>query len=121
MCLIGQILFSVKVNGELLPYFSPSRGLRQGDPISPYLFLLCAQGFTSLLNHYGAYVDKGIRISVRSPWVNHLLFADDSLIFMSASMASAERINDILAIYAECSGQKINKEKSSISKCIAAS
>ncbi|SPT19336.1 unnamed protein product [Triticum aestivum] len=71
-----------KVNGELLPYFTPSRGFRQGDPVSPFLFLLCAEGFSSLLKYYsGVTIDRGLRVSYRSPWVTHLLFADDSLIF----------------------------------------
>lgn len=96
-------------------FFTPSRGLRQGDPISPYLFLLCAEGFTALLNYFGGnYVDRGIRVSVHSPWINHLLFADDSLIFMSASIQSGERLNEILRIYGDCSGQSVNREKSSI-------
>ena len=90
----------MRVNGELLTFFTPSRGLRQGDPISPYLFLLCGEGFTSLLNYFGGnYIDKGIRVSVRSPWINHLLFADDSLIFMKACPRSVDRINEILRIY----------------------
>ena len=72
---VTSVCFAVKVNGVLLPYFLPSRGLRQGDPMSPFLFLICGQGFTALLNHVGAaYVDRGIRVSVRSPWVSHLLF-----------------------------------------------
>jgi hypothetical protein len=112
---VSSVRFSVRVNGELLPYFTPSRGLRQGDPISPYLFLLCAEGFTALVNTYGGnFVDRGIRVSSRAPWINHLLFADDSLIFMSASIQSGERLNDILRIYSECSGQSVNREKSSI-------
>jgi hypothetical protein len=112
---VSSVRFSVRVNGELLPYFTPSRGLRQGDPISPYLFLLCAEGFTALLNTYGGnFVDRGIRVSSRAQWINHLLFADDSLIFMSASIQSGERLNDILRIYSECSGQSVNREKSSI-------
>jgi hypothetical protein len=112
---VTSVRFSVRVNGELLPFFTPSRGLRQGDPMSPYLFLLCGEGFSSLLNFFGGdYVDKGIRVSPRSPWINHLLFADDSLIFMKANEQSAERLNEILRIYGECSGQCVNKEKSSI-------
>jgi ribonuclease HI len=112
---VSSVRFSVRVNGELLPFFTPSRGLRQGDPISPYLFLLCAEGFTALLNYFGGnYVDRGIRVSVHSPWINHLLFADDSLIFMSASIQSGERLNEILRIYGDCSGQSVNREKSSI-------
>jgi hypothetical protein len=112
---VSSVRFAVRVNGELLPYFTPSRGLRQGDPISPYLFLLCAQGFTALLNHFGGnHIDRGIRVSIHSPWINHLLFADDSLIFMSASVQSGERLNEILRIYRDCSGQSVNREKSSI-------
>jgi hypothetical protein len=99
---VSSVRFTIKVNGELFPYFTPSRGLRQGDPISPYLFLLCGEGFSSLLKSFGGnYVDRGIRVSTRAPWINHLLFADDSLIFMSASIQSGERLNDILRIYSE--------------------
>jgi hypothetical protein len=53
-------------------------------------------------------------VSAKSPWINHLLFADDSLIFMSSSTQSAERLNEILRIYSHCSGQCVNREKSSI-------
>jgi hypothetical protein len=102
---VSSVRFTVRVNGELLPYFTPSRGLRQGDPILPYLFLLCAEGFTALLNHFGdCFVDRGIRVSFQSPWINHLLFVDDSLIFMSTKVQSGERLNEILRIYGECSG-----------------
>jgi hypothetical protein len=104
---VTSVRFMVIFNGVLLPYFSPTRGLRQGDPMSPYLFLLCGEGFTWLLKLFGEnYVDRGIRVSFWSPWVNHLMFADDSLIFISA--------NDILRIYGDCSGQRVNRDKSAI-------
>jgi hypothetical protein len=107
--------FSVKVNGELLPSFTPSRGLRQGDPISPYLFLMCAEGLSALLNNFSmGFVDRGVRVCNRSPWITHLLFADDSLIFIEASPRGAARLNVILNMYHEASGQLVNREKSSI-------
>ena len=67
-----------------------------------------------LLNSYGGYIDRGIRVRFRSPWVNHLLFADDCLIFMKADSQSATRLNDILHIYGEASGQSVNRGKSSV-------
>ena len=112
---VTSVRFTIRVNGELLPHFTPSRGFRQGDPVSPYLFLLCAEGFTSLLKFYGgANIDRGIRVSYQSPWVNHLLFVDDSFIFMNAQATSAIRLNEVLQIYGDCSGQCINRDKSSI-------
>jgi hypothetical protein len=112
---VTSVRLSVRVNGDLLPFFTPTKGLRQGDPVSPYLFLLCAEGFSSLLKYYGGdYIDRGIRVSYRSPWVSHLLFADDSLIFISAKQQSAQRLNEILQIYASASGQCVNREKSAI-------
>jgi hypothetical protein len=61
------------------------------DPMSPFLFLIWAEGFTTLLNLYGGdYIDRGIRVSPRSPWIDHLLFSDDSLIFMRANEESTK-------------------------------
>jgi hypothetical protein len=78
------VKYRIGVNGELSEEFIPERGLRQGDPISPYLFLLCAEGFSSLLAK--AKVEGkicGIRVCRDAPSVSHLLFADDSLISQS--------------------------------------
>jgi hypothetical protein len=89
--------------------------LRQDDPISPYLFLLCAEGFSALLHDAEERKKiKGIKLARGAPSVNHLLFADDSLLLMEASTESAAEINSILRQYEEASGQIINRDKSSI-------
>ena len=107
--------FSVLINGKPYGHIQPSRGIRQGDPLSSYLFLLCAEGFTSLL----ARVElegriHGVAICRRAPQISNLLFADDSLLFCRASSNEAEEIADILQVYAKASGQSINLEKSSM-------
>ena len=74
--------FSVWINGKAYENIIPSRGLHQGDPLSPYMFLLCAEGFTSLLSKAKSKGWlHGVQFCRRAPCISNLLFADDSLIF----------------------------------------
>lgn len=112
---VSSVSFSVRVNGVLSNRFRPTRGIRQGDPISPYLFLLCAEGFSSLLKARGPVnLSRGVRASVHSPWVSHLLFADDCIIFSEASRRGAERLKEIIQCYHRASGQIVNCEQSAV-------
>jgi hypothetical protein len=82
---------------------------------SPYFFILCAEGLSSLLTQ--AELDRritGIPISRGGTRINHLFFADDSLLFCKATIFQWLHIQDILQLYEEASGQKINKEKTGI-------
>ena len=64
----------------------PSRGLIQGDPLSPYLFLLCANGFSSFVNDVARNnMLSGVSIFRGCPMVTHIFFTDDSLLFCKAS------------------------------------
>jgi hypothetical protein len=85
------------------------------ETLSPYLFLICSEGFSSLLHQ--AEINnsiQGIKVCTKAPGITHLLFADDSLIMMKANEDNATCLQQILQLYESCSGQKINKEKSAI-------
>ena len=74
--------FSILVNGKLYRMIQPSRGIRQGDSISPYLFLLCAEGLTALLNKVESEGRiKGVSICRGAPKITNLMFVDNSLLF----------------------------------------
>ncbi|XP_039780695.1 uncharacterized protein LOC120647967 [Panicum virgatum] len=95
--------------------FTPTRGLRQGDPLSSYLFLFVADGLSTLINRKvetGAM--KELIICRNAPGISHLLFADDTLLFFRASTDQAEVIKEVLATYGYCTGQQINPAKCSI-------
>jgi hypothetical protein len=111
---VRSVSYCVKVNRNLQEPFTPERGLRQGDPLSPYLFILCAEGLSALLR--AAEEDgslQGVQLCQGAPKINHLFFADDSLIVMKANASNATKLQQILALYESQSGQMINKDKSS--------
>jgi hypothetical protein len=112
---VETVSFSVRMNGQYSEYFTPSRGIRQGDPISPYLFLLCSEGLSALLKHSGQlHLSRGIRVGIHAPWVSHLLFADDCLVFTHASALGATKLHAILETYRQGSGQLVNKNNPAV-------
>ena len=112
---ISTVSCSILVNGEPHGYIQPSRGLRQGDPQSPYLFLLCAEGLHSLIQKAKMDGDiQGISLCHGGPKVTHLFFANDSLLFSKATPRACETIQGILSHYERASGQQVNKDKTAI-------
>ncbi|CAL1398314.1 unnamed protein product [Linum trigynum] len=116
MSCVTSVSYSVLVNGHKTDCFIPSRGLRQGDPLSPYLFLLCAEGLSALIKKAEKEGQlNGIQIRKKAPTISHLLFADDSLVFGRAVLSECDTLKGILKCYEEESGQLINYNKSEIS------
>ena len=93
MWCVTSIKYVVRINRQTHGLIQPTRGLRQGNPLLPYLFLICAEGLSSLLHqatHRKAI--KGVATSVRGPRVSHLFFADDSLVFGRATVSDGKEI-----------------------------
>lgn len=112
---ISTVSYSVRVNGDLCNPFTPSRGIRQGDPLSPYLFILMANALSSLMTK--AIEDqtlKGIKLNPSCPTLSHLLFADDAIFFLNGTITEAQNLANILNQYCFALGQAINLNKSGI-------
>lgn len=115
MACVTTVRYRIKFNGELLPPFLPSRGLRQGNPISPYLFLFVADCLSKLMkNREDSGLVRGIQVCRSSPSVSHLLFADDTLLFFKASSQQAHVVRNMLAVFQRATGQLLSPEKSTI-------
>ena len=114
MC-IRLVTYPILLNGQPHGLIPPQRGLHQGDPLSPYLFLLITEGLHELLKRVeiGGNL-RGVSLCPAGPCISHLLFADDSLIFYRASMSNCQTIQSILQIYENASGQNINRGKTNL-------
>ncbi|XP_045789329.1 uncharacterized protein LOC123884299 [Trifolium pratense] len=113
---ISTVSYQILINGQPSKSFNPERGLRQGDPLSPYLFILCADVLSGLMKRKAVTGGiHGIKIARQAPKISHLLFADDSLLFARASSTEADVILSVLAEYQQASGQVVNLDKSEVS------
>lgn len=112
---LTTVSYSYLVNDHVYGKVLPSRGIRQGDPLSPYIFILCGEVLSGLCRMAAIEGNlQGIKVAGGCPEVNHLLFADDTMFFCSASSSSSSNLLQILAQYEAASGQMINKSKSAI-------
>jgi hypothetical protein len=115
MACVTSVRFSIRFNGHMLDPFTPSRGIRQGDPLSPYLFLFVADGLSRLIRkEIESNTLREFHICRKAPGISHLLFADDCFLFFRAAENEAMTMKHILATYEVASGQSINLLKSKL-------
>ena len=115
MSCVRTVSYSIMVNGDPVGMIHPSRGIRQGDPLSPFLFLLCTEGLHALIKHSARNGNiKGFSMCKWGPKLTHLFFANDSLLFYRSIFEDCNNVLKLLAEYESLSGQKINKDKTTI-------
>lgn len=115
MSLVSSVKYSYQVNGSRSKVIVPSRGLRQGDPLSPYLFILVFDVFSRLISYANSIgLIKGLTLAKDAPTLTHLFFADDSVLFGRASKEEMFQVVKILNDFTVASGQMINLQKSGI-------
>ncbi|KAF5444913.1 hypothetical protein F2P56_034005 [Juglans regia] len=112
---VSSVHYDVLVNGQPGSKIIPTRGLRQGDPLSPYLFLLCAEGLSSLIKHAERTgLVKGVKVARGGTSICQLMFADDCILFCTANKEEWRQLESILGCYEVASRQKLNKQKTSV-------
>ncbi|XP_056688018.1 uncharacterized protein [Spinacia oleracea] len=114
MSCITSLSISILWNGEICSNFKPSRGIRQGDPLSSYIFVLCLDRLSTLIeNAIQSHNWKLIAIT-KNIKISHVFYADDVFLFSIATKDYLEKIVNILNDFGEISGLKISMSKSTL-------
>nr|XP_016463101.1 PREDICTED: uncharacterized protein LOC107786164 [Nicotiana tabacum] len=112
MCFIYK--FSVKINGESHGFFEGMRGLRQGDPMSPLLFVLVMEYLSRILKIASRLPDFGYHPMCKPTKLTHISFADDLMLFCKGNVSSVNRLMEALNHFSATTGLIANMDKSSI-------
>lgn len=115
MTCIMSASYSILVNGKPKGDIVTTRGLKQEDPLSPYLFSLCTEGLHGLMKQaatIGAL--RGVALCKNGPKLTHILFANDSLVFCKVDGHDCQNLLAILTAYERALGQQVNRAKSSL-------
>ncbi|XP_060190651.1 uncharacterized protein LOC132619914 [Lycium barbarum] len=111
--LIANNWYSVMINGQPHGFFHSTRGVKQGDLLSPLLFILSAEVLSRALNNlFDDPMDRGFGMPKWNANLNHLSYVDDAIIFTSANRYSLALVMEVLLNYETVSGQRMNRDKS---------
>lgn len=110
---ISSVRYSVLMARRKVAEVVPSKGLKQGDPLSPYLFIIDVDVLSNMVTKYANLGElKGIKLAGDCPPVSHCFFADDSLFFLKSDVKNAKKLRDILDDYYLASEKMANLDKS---------
>lgn len=115
MSCISIVSTSILFNGGMMEPINPSRGIRQGDPLSPYIFILCMEFLGQLIE--GKCNEKlwnPVKASRSEPSFSHLFFVNDLVLFAKVNQANCIAIHEVLDTFCEKSGQTISESKSRV-------
>ena len=114
MTCISSTSYSISYNGSLHGFFKGNRGLRQGDPISPYLFVICLEYLSRNLGGLKENPDFNFHTKCGSLKTTHLAFADDLVLLSRGDVTSVALLINILNHFGDCSGLRVSIAKSSL-------
>uniref|UniRef100_A0A2N9GB01 Reverse transcriptase domain-containing protein n=1 Tax=Fagus sylvatica TaxID=28930 RepID=A0A2N9GB01_FAGSY len=112
---VTKVSFSILINGGKTKSFILPVGLRQGDPLSPYLFILCQEVLSRLIERsFASGAIHGVKMNTNGPAFTHVMYADDLMLFAKATTCEVQVLDECLEKYCEWFGQLINREKSGL-------
>lgn len=101
--------YRLMINGKRFEVIKPGRGLKWGDPLSPYLFIFVSDVLSRLVTDVVAKKDiSPLRMTRSYPALSHMFFVDDSLFFLEATERNIMRIKNIIEAYCRANGQAVN-------------
>lgn len=110
---VESVQYKLKINAVYSRIIAPTRGLRQGDLLSPYLFIICQEWFSTQIS--ALQIEKkieGVNLARGLPRMNHLLFADDCLLFIKAELKQLQVLKSLMRMYEKVARWKVNISKS---------
>ena len=115
MSCVSTVSTSIMVNVKALDPIYPLRGIRQGDPLYPYIFIICMDFLGQLIEEKCSMKEwQPVKASQSGPAFSHLLFADDLVFFAKADHANCAAIREVLDVFCGVSGQTISEAKSRV-------